>query len=74
MKSLQIVAGILLPLSVAIIWGIYCAPASSYRLDGWALIGLKMSYFWWNHFCISELRQNNQRTYFCFAGNSQFGY
>jgi hypothetical protein len=45
MKSLQIVAGILLPLSVAIIWGIYVHQLQAYRLDGWALIGLKCLIF-----------------------------
>ena len=38
-KTIRIVVGILAPLAMIVIWGIWCEPTSTHRLDGiWLLL------------------------------------
>lgn len=44
-KIIRMTVGFLAPLLMMIIWSIWCAPSSNYRLEGLWLIGLKCLLF-----------------------------
>ena len=55
-KTIRIFVGILAPLAMIVIWGIWCAPTSTHRLDGIWLLLIKCLIFAIVTYCLFSMK------------------
>lgn len=65
-QFLRITVGILAPILLMIIWGIWCAPSSAHRLEGFWLVLLKGCIFGLITLCLLNLQHPIIATVFVF--------
>ncbi|HAO6015911.1 YrdB family protein [Listeria innocua] len=56
-KIIRVIVGLLAPILMIVIWSIWCAPSSSYRLEGLWLVALKCLLFGIVVCCLLSMKQ-----------------
>ncbi|MHC5216234.1 YrdB family protein [Enterococcus sp. LJL128] len=63
-KIIRVTAGLLAPILTIVIWSIWCAPSSSYRLEGLWLVALKCLLFGIVVCCLLSTKQSSAAVIF----------
>jgi len=66
-KIVRVIAGLSAPIVMAVIWSIWCAPSSSYRLEGLYLVALKILLFGLVICCLLSMKQVSMAVVFGIA-------